>query len=173
MALAGCFTLESTFTISDHGTVDLELTSIIDTEKLTELTDLFGQEFGDFGDLGGQELLGELNEGEDPCGELTDSILSYDVTTREISDGTMVGVSCTVMDVPIEDLTDLGTDSFLTIEQDESGTRFELVLEGADELTGGDGEDITALLGIELDELFVVRFTASAPGSLKIGRAHV
>jgi hypothetical protein len=171
MLLAGCFTLESTFTISDHGTVDLELTSIIDTERLAELADLFGQDFADLGDLGGQELLDELSEGEDPCGELTDSALNYEVTTREISDGTMVGVSCTVLDVPIEDLTDLGTDSFLTIEQDESGTRFELILEGADELTGGGGEDITALLGIELDELFVVRFEASAPGSLSDSNA--
>ncbi|RLE22034.1 MAG: hypothetical protein DRJ50_08265, partial [Actinobacteria bacterium] len=63
MLLAGCFTLETTFTISDHGTVDLELVSLIDTEQLTELAELFGEDlggFGDLGDLSGSDLLAEL-----------------------------------------------------------------------------------------------------------------
>lgn len=174
--LASCFTLESTFTISDDGTVDLEVISLIDTEKLSDIAETFGGDFGDFGDFGdlsGPDLLEELTEGEDPCGNLVDSLLDYEVDTREIDEGTMVGVGCTVRDVPIEDLTDLGTDSFLTIEQDDSGTRFELVLEGADELTGGgEGDiDIGALLGIDLDELFAIQFSASAPGSLSDNNA--
>jgi len=176
MLLAGCFTLESTFTISDHGTVDLEVVSLIDTERLTDLAEAFGQdlgEFGDFADLSGSDLLDELSEGEDPCGELVGSLVDYEVTTREISEGTMLGVGCTVSEVPFEDLTDIGADSFLTIEQDESGTSFELILEGTDELTGGGGDDldIAALLGIDLDELFVLRFIVSAPGSLSDNNA--
>lgn len=166
MLLAGCFTLETTFTISDHGTVDLEIVSLIDTEELSEMAELFGQDIADFGDLSGSDLLEELSDGEDPCGELVGSLVDYEVTTREISEGSMVGVGCSVADVPFEDLTDLGADSFLVIEQDESGTHFELIVEGADELTGGDGDDLTELLGIDLDELFVLRFTASAPGAL-------
>ena len=173
MLLAGCFTLESTFTISDDGTVDLEVISIIDTESLTELAGLFGEDMADFGDLSGPDLLDELSEGQDPCGDLVGSLVGYEVTTTEISEGTKVGVGCTVSDVPIEDLTDLGTDSFLMIEQDESGTQFELILEGADELTGGGGggDDLTGLLGIDLDELFVLQFSASAPGSLNENNA--
>ncbi len=173
MLLAGCFTLESTFTISDHGTVDLEVVSLIDTEQLSELADLFGQDVADFGDLSGGDLLEELSEGEDPCGELVGSLVDYEVTTREISEGTLLGVGCTVSDVPFEDITDIGADSFLTIEQDDSGTRFELTLEGTDELTGGGGDDldIAALLGIDLDELFVLRFIVSAPGSLNDNNA--
>ena len=173
MVLAGCFSLETTFTISDHGTVDLEMISLIDTEQLNEFAELFGQEVPDFEDLSGADLLEELGEGEDPCGDLVGSLVDYEVITREIVDGTMIGVGCEVLDVPFEDLTEVGTDTFLSIEQDDSGTRFELILEGADELTGGgdDDLDITALLGIDLDELFVLRFSASAPGSLSDNNA--
>jgi hypothetical protein len=167
MLLAGCFTLESSFTISDHGTVDLEIVSLIDTEQLVEFAELFGQEVPDIEDLTGQDLLEELGEGEDPCADLVGSLVDYEVTTSEIVEGTMVGVGCTVEDVPFEDLTEIGADSFLSIEQDDSGTRFELILEGAADLTGGDEDlDIGALLGIGLDELFVLQFSASAPGSL-------
>jgi hypothetical protein len=167
MLLAGCFTLESSFTISDHGTVDLEIVSLIDTEQLVEFAELFGQEVPDIEDLTGQDLLEELGEGEDPCADLVGSLTEYEVTTNEIVEGTMVGVGCTVEDVPFEDLTEIGADSFLSIDQDDSGTRFELILEGAADLTGGgDDLDIGALLGIDLDELFVLQFSASAPGSL-------
>lgn len=159
--------MESSFTISDHGTVDLEIVSLIDTEQLVEFAELFGQEVPDFEDLTGQDLLEELGEGEDPCADLVGSLVEYEVTTREIVEGTMIGVGCTVKDVPFEDLTEIGADSLLSIEQDDSGTRFELILEGAADLTGGDEDlDIGALLGIDLDELFVLQFSASAPGSL-------
>ena len=172
MLLAGCFSLETTFTISEHGTVDLEMVSLIDTEQLSEFAELFGQEIPDFEDLSGADLLEELGEGEDPCGDLVGSLVDYEVVTREIVEGTMIGVGCEVLDVPFEDLTEFGTDTFLSIIQDDSGTQFELILEGADELTGGDDDlDITALLGIDLDELFVLRFSASAPGSLSDNNA--
>jgi len=171
MLLAGCFTLESSFTISDHGTVDLEVVSLIDTERLTDFADLFGEDIDDFSDMSGPDLLNELSEGEDPCGDMVGSLSNYDVSTREISDGTLVGVGCTVSDVRFEDLTDVGSDSFVMIEQDDSGTRFELILEGTEDLTGGGDDDITELLGLDIDELFVLRFIATAPGSLSDNNA--
>ena len=171
MLLAGCFTLESTFTISDHGTVDLEVVSLIDTERLADFAELFGEDVDEFSDLSGPDLINELSEGEDPCGDLVGSLTDYEVSTREISDGNLVGVGCTVSDVPFDDLTDIGADSFVSIEQDDSGTRFELILEDTDELTGGGDDDITELLGLDFDELFVLRVIATAPGSLSDNNA--
>jgi len=167
LILAGCFTIESKFTISDEGTVDIEMVMLIDTESLTEFSSLLGQDLdglGDLSDLSGEELINEMTGGENPCGEITGSLVGYEVTTREISDGSTVGFACTVVGVPIEDITDLGADTLISIEQDESGTQFELQLIGADQITGGD--DLTELMDIDLDELVVVKFSVSAPGSL-------
>ena len=168
IALAGCFSIESKFEISDDGTADIEFLLLVDTEQLSELAGLFGQDAGLIEQLSPSELLAELTEGEDPCADLTGSLIDYDVTVSEIEDGTSVGVGCTVEDVPLDDLDDLGADSALAITQDEDGTSFELRLEGVDELTdaGAGAGDVTDLLDVSIDELFEIRFVASAPGSL-------
>ena len=167
LVLTGCFRFESTYTINDDGTADVSILTVIDTEQLEELGGLLGQDTGDLMGLGGEDLLSTLTEGEDPCGDVTGSLDGYDVEVEEISDGSEVGVKCTVSGVPIDALTTSGQDSSISIEQDESGTRFTATLQGVDELTGGgDAADMTELLGVSLDELFSIVFSVSGPGSL-------
>ena len=163
--LAGCFSVESNITIDDDGTADVELVTLIDTDRLSELGGLLGEDTGMLDGLGGEELLQELTQGEDPCGDLGSSFTEYDVSTREIDNGSEVGVGCTVEGVPISELNSIGADSSFAIEQDDAGTRFSAVLEGVDELTGG-SDDLTELIDIDLDELFSIVFTATGPGSL-------
>jgi len=165
ITLAGCFSVESNFTINDDGTADVELVTLIDTAQLTEFAEMFGEDTSELDGLGGEDLLNELTEGDDPCGDLTGSLGDYETNVQEIDNGTELGVSCTVTGVPIEDLNTIGEDSSFTIEQDDTGTRFSAVLEGVDELTG-DSEEITQLLDVSLDELFSIVFTVTAPGSL-------
>jgi len=163
--LAGCFTVESTFDIGDDGTADLDFVLLVDTERLSELAELFGEDAGLVDELSPQQLLGEITEGEDPCADLTSSLTDYEVSVREIEDGSRVGVGCTVEDVPIEDLNEIGEDSELVITQDGGDTSFELRLDGVDELAGDTGE-LPPIPGFDLDELFQIRFSATAPGSL-------
>jgi hypothetical protein len=167
LLLTGCFRFESTYTINDDGTADVAILTVIDTEQLQELGGLLGQDTSDLIGLGGEELLSTLTEGDDPCGEVTGSLAGYDVDIEEINDDTEVGVKCTVSGVPIEELTTSGQDSSISIEQDDTGTRFTATLQGVDELTGGDeSADITELLGLSLDDLFSIDFSVSGPGSL-------
>ena len=167
LLLTGCFRFESTYTINDDGTADVSILTVIDTEQLQELGGLLGQDTSDLMDLGGEDLLSTLSEGDDPCGDITGSLASYDVALEEINDGTEVGVRCTVSGVPIDELTTSGQDSSISIEQDDTGTRFTATLQGVDELTGGaDSGDITELLGLSLDELFSIVFSVSGPGTL-------
>ncbi|MGA7758829.1 MAG: hypothetical protein WBL31_05860 [Ilumatobacteraceae bacterium] len=164
LALAGCFSVESNITINDDGTADVELVTLIDTEQLAELGNMLGQDTGLLDELSGEDLLNELTEGDDPCGDLGSSFTDYEVSTREIDNGTEVGVGCIVEGVPIDELNSIGPDSSFTIEQDGSGTRFSAVLQGVEELTAG-AEDLP-LPGIDFDELFSIVFTATGPGSL-------
>ncbi len=167
--LAGCFTLEATFSINDDATADLDYLILVDTEQLQELAGLLGEDAGSLGDLSGDALLGELLGGDDPCGDLTSELTDYEVSTREINENGEVGVGCTVSGVPVAELNSLGDDtSSFSIEQDDTGTRFNAVLEGVDELAGDPSETdmITELLGVSLDDLFTIRFVVSAPGSL-------
>ncbi len=167
--LAGCFTLEATFTINDDATADLDYLILIDTDQLQELSGLLGEGLGDVGDLSSDALLDEFFGGEDPCADLTSELTEYDVSTREINEGGEAGVGCTVTGVPVTELTSLGDDtSSFSVVQDEAGTRFNAVLEGVDELTGdpSDTEMITELLDVSLDDLFTIRFVVTAPGSL-------
>lgn len=163
--LAGCFTIESTFVIDDDGTADVDFVLLVDTEQLSELAGMFGEDAGMLDELSPQELLGEITEGEDPCADLTSSLTDYEVTVREIEDDSSVGVGCTVNDVPIDDLNEIGEDSELRISQDDGNTSFELRLDGVDELAGDTG-DLPPIPGFDLDELFQIRFSATAPGSL-------
>jgi len=165
VVLAGCFTVESTFDIGDDGTADLDVVLLIDTEQLSELAGMFGEDAGLVDELSPQQLLGEFTEGEDPCADLTSTLTDYEVNVREIEDGSRVGVGCTVNDVPIDELNEIGEDSELTITQDGGSTSFELRLDGVDELAG-DAGDLPPIPGFDLDELFQVRFSATAPGSL-------
>jgi hypothetical protein len=167
--LAGCFTLEATFTINDDATADVDYLILVDTEQLEEFAGLLGEDTGPLGDLSGDALLGELTGGENPCGDLTSEFTDFEVTTREIDEDGEVGVGCTVSGVPIADLNSLGDDtSSFSIEQDEAGTRFDATLEGVDELTGDPSETemMTDVLGVSLDDLFTIKFIVSAPGSL-------
>ena len=164
LALAGCFSVESNITINDDGTADVELVTLVDTEQLSELGDLLGQDTGLLDGLSGEDLLNELTQGDDPCADLASSFTDYDVSTREIDNGTEVGVGCVVQGVPIDELNSIGADSSFSVEQDDSGTRFSAVLQGVDELTAG-AEDLP-LPGIDFDELFSIVFTATGPGSL-------
>lgn len=167
--LAGCFTLEATFTVNDDATADLDYLILLDTEKLEELSGLLGEDLGDVGDLSGDALLDEFFGGDDPCADLTEELTDYEVTTREIREDGEAGVGCTVTGVPIAELNSLGDDtSSFSIEQDDSGTRFNAVLEGVDELAGDPSETemLTEMLGVSLDDLFTIRFVVTAPGSL-------
>jgi hypothetical protein len=124
--LAGCFTVEATFTINDDATADVDYLILVDTEQLEEFAGILGEDTGPLGDLSGDALLGELTGGENPCGDLTQEFTDYEVTTREIDEDGEVGVGCTVSGVPIDDLNSLGDEtSSFSIEQDESGTRFD------------------------------------------------
>ena len=167
LVLSGCFRFESTYTINDDGTADVSILTVIDTEQLEKLGGLLGQDTSDLMDLGGNDLLSALSEGDDPCGDITGSLEDYDVQLEEIEDGSEVGVKCTVSGVPLDELTTSGQDSSISIEQDDAGTRFTATLQGVDELTGGaDIGDITELLGLSLDELFSIVFSVSGPGTL-------
>ena len=164
VALSGCLEFESTFEISDDGTVDVGIVTAIDTEQLEQLSALFGEDTSGLDGLSGDELLSEFSE-DDPCGELTNDLAGFEVSTREIDEGGRVGVGCTVNAVPIAELTDLGEDSALSITQDDEGTTFELSLSGVSEITGGGTDDLGAL-GLSFEELIDFRFVVSAPGTL-------
>jgi hypothetical protein len=167
--LAGCFTVEATFTINDDATADLDYLILIDTERLQEFSSLLGEDLGDAGDLSGDALLDEFFDGEDPCADLTSELTEYDVSTREINENGEAGVGCTVSGVPVAQLNSLGDDtSSFSISQDDGGTRFEATFEGVDELTGDPSETemLTEMLDVSLDDLFTFRFVVSAPGSL-------
>ncbi len=171
--LAGCFTVEATFTIQDDATADIDYLILIDTEQLQEFAGLLGEDLGSVDEFSSDALLEEFTGGEDPCGDLGAELTEYDVSVREIDENGEVGVGCTVEGVPIAELNSLGDDtSSFSIEQDAQGTRFEAVLEGVlegvDELAGDPTETdaMTEMLGVTLDDLFTIRFTVSAPGSL-------
>ena len=167
--LAGCFTVEATFTINDDATADLDYLVLIDTEQLQEFAGLLGEDAGALDELSGDALLEEFTGGDDPCADLTEGLTQYDVSTRQIDENGEVGVGCTVSGVPIAELNSLGDDtSSFSIEQDADGTRFNAVLEGVDELAGDPDETgaMAEMLGLSLDDLFTIRFTVTAPGSL-------
>jgi hypothetical protein len=175
LLFAGCLDVESNLTINDDGTVDVQLSTVIDTEQLGEIGGLLGEDANLLDGLGGDELLSQLTDGQNPCGDLTGALTEYEATTEEINEGSRVGVSCTVTGVPIEDLTTIGEGSSFTIEQDDAGTRLSAQLDGLDQLTTGLGDlgdipggadAITELLGINLDELFTIAFNVTGPGSL-------
>jgi hypothetical protein len=167
--LAGCFTVEATFTISEDATADLDYLVTIDTERLQELAGAFGEEAMGLEDMSGDALLEEFIGDDDPCGGLTEDLADYEISTREINEDGNVGAGCTVSDVPIAELDSLGDDtSSFSIEQDDDGTRFNAVLEGVDEITGdsAETEPMLEMLGVDLDEIFSIKFIVSAPGSL-------
>lgn len=167
--LAGCFTLEATFTVNDDATADVDYVILLDTAQLEELSGLLGEDIGDVGDLSGDALLDEFFGGDDPCADLTSVLTDYEVTTREIKQDGEAGVGCTVTGVPIAELSSIGDEtSSFSIEQDDDGTRFNAVLEGVDELAGDPSETemITETLGVSLDDLFTIRFVVTAPGSI-------
>jgi hypothetical protein len=172
--LAGCFTIEASFTINDDATADVDYLVLIDTEQFEELGALLGQDTADLDDLSGDALLGELLGDDDPCADLVDDFSDFDVSVREIDNDGQVGVGCTVAGIPLDELTSVGDDtSEFSIQQDSSGTRFEAVLEGVDELAGDPDEtnELTSLLGVDATDLITIRFVVSAPGSLGTNNA--
>ena len=166
LLLTGCFRVELSYDINDDGTADVAILTVVDTAELEELGGLLGEDTSGLADLGGDDLIEELTQGEDPCGDIASGLVDYEVDIEEISDGSEVGVRCTVRSVPVDELTDVGDDSSISIEQTDGTTRFDATLGGVDELTGGEDADLGALLDIDLDELFSIVFSVSAPGSL-------
>jgi len=167
--LAGCFTVEATFTINDDATADIDYLILIDTERFQELSGLLGEDAGALDELSGDALLEEVLGGDDPCSDVTGEFDDSQISTREIDENGEVGVGCTVSGVPIAELNSLGDDtSSFSVEQDAGVTRFNAVLEGVDELAGDPAETdaMTEMLGVTLDELFTIRFIVTAPGSL-------
>ena len=167
--LAGCFTVEATFTIKDDATADIDYLVLIDTEQLQEFSGLLGEDAGALDDLSGDALLEEVMGGDDPCSDLTGEFDDSQISTREIDENGKVGFGCTVSGVPIAELDSLGDDtSSFSIEQDAGVTRFNAVLEGVDELAGDPAETgaMAETLGVTLDELFTIRFIVTAPGSI-------
>ena len=165
IVLSGCLQFESTFDIADDGTVDLGILIAFDVEQLQDLAEMFGESDVDLGELTGEDLLAELGTDSDPCADLTTSIADFEVTTEEFDEDGLVGVRCTVEGIPIEALTDLGTDSALAITQADGETTFDLTMSGLEELTGGQDEALP-IPGLDFEEIFEIRIIASAPGSL-------
>lgn len=166
LLLTGCFRVELSYDINDDGTADVAILTVVDTSQLEEFAGLLGEDTAGLTDLDGDELIQELTQGEDPCGDIASDLAEYEVEIEEISEGSEVGVKCTVRSVPLEELTDVGDDSSISIEQADGTTRFEATLGGVDELTGGEEADLGELLDINLEELFSIVFSVSAPGSL-------
>jgi len=167
--LAGCFTVEATFTINDDATADIDYLILIDTERFQELSGLLGEDAGALDELSGDALFEEVLGGDDPCSDLNGEFDASRISTREIDENGEVGVGCTVSGVPLAELNSLGDDtSSFSVEQDAGVTRFNAVLEGVDELAGDPAETdaMTEMLGVTLDELFTIRFVVTAPGSL-------
>lgn len=170
LLLTGCFSVESSFTIHDDGTADVEFVTLIDTAQLEEFASLLGEELGPMGDMSGEALLDEMMGEDDPCGELTGDLGDYEVTTEEIDEDGSVGVRCVVTGVPLDELTSSMQDdeSTFTITQDDDGTQFSATLAGVDELAGDADEmsQMTEMLDVSLDDIFSIVFSVTAPGSL-------
>ncbi len=162
--LSGCFRVESSFDIKDDGTADMAFEFAFDIEILEEFGEMFGQEIDGLEDMSVEELFGELGEPSDPCGDVTEGLQDYGVTEEDQSSEGEIAVRCTIKDVPIAELTNLGDDSELAITQTDGETTFDLRLDGVSETFGG-GEEL-GIPGFDVDELlqFVVRVTA--PGSI-------
>jgi hypothetical protein len=169
--LAGCFRIESSFDIGDDGTVDVDLVAAVDVGQLRDLADTLGQDVPDLTDLSGEDLVQQFGEGLglDPCADLARGLSGYDVTTNEIDEGDERGVECSIEDVPIDELTNLGGASSLAITQDGETTTFDLRLEGVSELTAA-SQDLPLPM-FDIEDLFDIRFSASAPGSLEESNA--
>ena len=57
LLFAGCLSVESNLTINDDGTVDVQLSTVIDTEQLGRIGGLLGEDTNVLEGLGGDELL--------------------------------------------------------------------------------------------------------------------
>ena len=165
VVLSGCLRFESTFDIADDGTVDIDILIAFDIEKLQDLAELFGESVVDLDSLTGEELLAELGGDSDPCADLTGAIGDFGATTEQFDEDGLVGVRCIVQGIPIDAITDLGPDSTLEITQVADETTFDLTMGGLDDLVGPQ-DDTISLPGFSFEEIFEIRFTASAPGSL-------
>lgn len=169
LLLTSCFSVESSFTIHDDGTADVSMVTLVDTSRLEELASMLGEDMGPVGDLSPESLLEELGD-DNPCEQLVGDLTGFDVETEEITNDGEVGVGCTVKGVPIEDLTASMQDdeSSFTITQEGDATSFSATLTGVDELAG-DPDEMTAMtemLDVNLDDLFSITFSVTAPGSL-------
>lgn len=166
IALSGCLSLETRFDIGTDGTADLGITMLIDVEQISEFAEMFGEDPDEIDDLSGEELIEEFGEGENPCDDLGDDF-GGEIEARDVSEGGRRGISCTVRDVPLADLSDFDADdgSSFTITQDDDGTEVEIVFPSED-LTQ-DSDELGAMLDLTFEELFDIRFVVSAPGSLE------
>lgn len=174
LVTSGCFSATMNFTINDDDTVDISITSLVDTEQLDRLSSFFGQSLGDeLLDATPTEILDELTEGDDPCSNLEDSYPGQ-VTKNEIRDGSRVGVECIVSGVPISEIDQLNDESStIMITRDDASTDIRIVLTGMSELYGATEEDLEFLemFDLDMDELVQLNFVASAPGGIQTSNA--
>ena len=92
LLLTGCFRVEFSYDINDDGTADVSILTAVDTTQLEELGGLLGEDTSGLADLGGDDLIEELTQGEDPCGDIASDLAEYEVEIEEFSDGSEVGV---------------------------------------------------------------------------------
>jgi hypothetical protein len=163
LLLAGCFSAEQRISISDHGTADVEVSTAIDLDQVGRFAQMLGLDQSLLDSMTGQQLLDQFSEGQDPCGDLVGTLTGYDVQTREINEGSKRGIACTVSDVPIAELSAFGIGTSLTIDQDDTGTRFDMTIDGG---LPAESAQMTDLLGMSFEDLFDVKFVVSAPGRL-------
>jgi len=170
----GCFSATMNLKVNDDDTVDISITSLVDTEQLERLNSFFGQTLSDdLLDASPSEILDEVTDGDDPCSGLEESF-SQQITRNEISDGSRVGVECVVQGIPIEEIDQLNDESStVTISRDSGTTDIRIVLTGMLELYGATDEDLEFLdmFDLDVDELVQLNFVASAPGGIRNSNA--
>lgn len=162
----GCLSAEFKVAINDDDTADIAYTLLINVEQLGELAAAMGSDIPADADLGGDALVEELFEGEDPCDDLRTTLTTREVTSTEVTEGALRGVTCTATAVPVAELTDFGDDTTLNIVRAGSTTTVEMTLKGVEELAGDGADFLTQALGSSFAELLQISFVLSAPGTL-------
>lgn len=155
---------ETSFEIHDDGTVDLTIEAAFNLDVLEQFGESLGQPLGDLEDMTADELFSEFGDTNDPCGDITESLADFAVVEEPISGDGEIGVRCTVLGIPLTELSDLGDDSALSITQASDETNFELQLSGVSEVFGGG--DAIPIPGFEIEELLQFDVSATAPGSI-------
>lgn len=166
-ALSGCLEVEMKLDVDESGTADLVVSMLVDTEVLAELAGAMGQEIPGFDQLTGEELLGELGQDGDPCAGLVDSTGTYETQAESVERGALKGVQCSVQDVPVSELTDLGDGAATSITQAGGITTARLTFADVDSMSGDMGDlESMGLPAMSFEEMFKISFVMTAPGGV-------